>query len=339
MHAAPNRRSTKRARAVLAGALLGLSPWICRPLRANDVACDARIHLVAKAPTYWEPALRQLCDELANLQDVDPTARLELTPTDDEVRVEVTLSDGRRAVRHVRRPETLFSTVEALMVTVPRDAEPPPQAVAAPPSASTLSDSTTRLPGPQPLAASIPPPPMAATPRVREPATAAVSTFELGALLTGRISGAPTYLGTGFAIHASVLVPAWLLGVVLRWDLLETLANGAPPGFEMETVGAGFLLAHGVFEERDLTLRIGGSAQLLATTQSMENGNNETNISGIDLRLGILTQWLIGTAPLRWTVTLDSELSPGRIRRTMKLYEPLPVWSLGLGVGATWELR
>jgi hypothetical protein len=155
----------------------------------------------------------------------------------------------------------------------------------------------------------------------------------------GRVARAPTYLTLGVALYADMRLSAWLLGLNVRWDGFETLASAAPPGFEMESVGVGFYLVNELVRARALALQLGASAQLLATTQALEKLESETDRSAAVVRVGLLLRMLLGSSPLRWTVTLEPELSPMRLGKSLSLYSPLPTWSVGLGLGATWELR
>jgi hypothetical protein len=328
MHAAPQphtARPTRGARnAAALSAALAATLWTCQPLRAADSLCDdARIQITAEQPERWRQSLQEMCDRLATTPDVDSSARLEIVATDSEAQVMVTLADGRRAIRHVHSPENLFATVEALVVTplsepvVP--ARTPEQPVFAPaPAGAQL------VAPPQPLAAPVP---------NNGP------TLEFGGSLVSRFARAPSYVAGGFSLLAGVRMSDWLLGVTVRWDLLETLLPRAPIGFEMDSVGAGFLLARRVLETRALALQLGGTAQLLADTQSIEKNEAETDRTAVDLQLGMLGQLLFGRPPLRWSISLEAELSPARLRHGVKLYEPLPSYSLGLGFGAAWELR
>jgi hypothetical protein len=297
--------------------------------------------------------LSALCDRLAATSDVDPSARLQIDASDLELTVQASLADGRFAIRHVRVPERLFATVEALVVTphVQSDTESPPggeptpsaspsivAVYAAPPANAALqvdasesgstSSRTSRAPVlAQPSATGV------AT------ADAPYTRLELGGTLVGRISRAPTYLATGFSLYTGLHIAHWMLSLNVRWDALETLARHAPHGFEMDSVGAGFWLTRNVVETRLVALQLGGGAQLLAQTQSIEATENETTQTAADLRLGLQSRLLLGRAPLRFLMVFEAELSPLRVMRTLTFFEPLPAWSLSLGFGAAWEAR
>jgi hypothetical protein len=296
-------------------------PWQSVVVFAQARICsNSRIQISSDAPERWQQAVRSLCTELASAPDVDPAARVWIVATDTEAVVEVTLADGRSTTRHVRAPEHLFATVEALVV-LPSLPPPAPVAPTPPPTAAR------EAPQPQPTAAPV------VEPRTVLPA------LELGSSLVGRISRAPTYLAAGFSIYAGMRLREWLLALSVRWDAFETLVDDAPRGFEMESVGAGFLLARNLFDTGKLALQVAGTAQLLAATQSIEIAEVETTETAVDARLGLQSRLLLGVSPLRWTLGLEGELSPMRLQRPLKLYATLPSWSLGLGIGVAWEPR
>jgi hypothetical protein len=84
---------------------------------------------------------------------------------------------------------------------------------------------------------------------------------------------------------------------------------------------------------------VGGAATLLVEAQSFETLDGEVAGSSTDVRLGLFTRFLFGTSAWRWTVALDGELSPPRLRRELRvdaLAPALPTWSAGLAIGVSW---
>jgi hypothetical protein len=113
-----------------------------------------------------------------------------------------------------------------------------------------------------------------------------------------------------------------------------------PPYFEMTTAGGGFLLLRRLVAKRGVSLEGGVTTWLLGETQAFEEGAAERAGSVVDARIGLLTRLLFGGGPLRWTASLDGELSPARLQRAQRIdpgLPTLPAWSLGLGAGFSWE--
>jgi hypothetical protein len=59
--------------------------------------------------------------------------------------------------------------------------------------------------------------------------------------------------------------------------------------------------------------------------------------SAADLRVGLLSQLVLGHSALRGLVAASVELSPLRLHNDMSIYERLPSWSIGLALGCQWE--
>jgi hypothetical protein len=295
--------------------------------RAQDApfSCqNSHVHVVGLPPARWHASLQTLCDLLGRLPDVDPTAELTLEATDDEARIDVTLGNGRHATRAVHSPDALFRTAEALVVMPAFEPE-----------------ATTLPPLPVPRSAPTPPPPPPPPPAAVQPAAKPINepTFALGASFMGRLARAPTYWSVGGELYADLRLNDWLLGLLVRWDGYEMLASHRPEGFESESVGAGFSLVHQLVRKDWYALHIGGSALLLATTQALERIESIEDQSTATLRVGLLARLLFGDARLRWTVTFETELSPMSLRKSPALYEPLPTWGLGLGLGLAWDVQ
>jgi hypothetical protein len=130
-----------------------------------------------------------------------------------------------------------------------------------------------------------------------------------------------------------------LLGLSARWDAIQTIAAGGYPNFEMDSVGAGFLLARQVGRSGALGLDAGATVLLLTEVQSVQQGKVEQSGQGTDVRLGTVLRGSLGAGPWRWQLEVEGEISPTRLRRDLRLggdFPSLPVWSLGLGAGFLW---
>ena len=278
----------------------------------------AQLHVEGDLSASWLEALRQVCADLGNTDDVDPSARLRITPAGAEVIVDVELADGRMARRRVHGPADLRLTLEAL-VTLPTAAKAKPS-----------DDAAAFVPAPAPTRDST---------IISSPAISTLA-IEVGAAFEGRIANAPTYLSTGPQAYAGLRVGAWLLGVTGRWSVLETLARNDTASLKMDTVGAGFLVARRVARTPAIAFDVGAESLLVVDSANYRVEEDDRSASAMDLRLGIVGRLHAGVAPLRWTLAIDGELSPSRLRGAVRLdpaLPSLPSWSAGLAVGACWS--
>jgi hypothetical protein len=260
-------------------------------------------------------------------------ARLRITPEGDDLDIEASLGDDRVAHRRVRSPDDLLTVVEALTLLIPDEhaqqspalplplGNPPPATLAAKKTASDLRHL----------------PPHAAQARTEPPAHRVG--VELGLAIEGRLSGSPTYLSLGGSVYAGLRPDDWFFGVVARWQPSEVPASGPLPGFEMESAGAGFVVARRVLKGRAVGIDAGASALVLVDTQSTETRTPDEVGSATDVRFGLLVRALIGRSPWKFSPSLDADLAPARVRRSVRVdpdLPPLPAWSVALGLGASW---
>lgn len=292
-----------------------------------QTACkDERVQVEGALSDQWLDAVIRLCDALAKMNDVDPSARLHIAQSDADLVVGAVVADGRVAVRRVQAPEELLPTVEALVVLPAQSAETAtaPAVPAAPPA----SPPPLVAPAPERIAAPAPSAPAAQRLRI-----------EVGAEAVGRIARAPTYLSAGFELYAGLRTGAWLLALSVRFDPVVELVHPVH-GFEVDTGGAGFVIARRVIEG-PIALDAGLDTWLLAERQDyLIEGGHEASDTDVDVRLGGLGRVLFGAPKLRWALSLQAEVSPLRLRRDLQVAEglpKLPSWAIGLGFGAAWE--
>jgi hypothetical protein len=312
------------AAAAFASAALMLSRHVARAEESTPSCADPRVSVDGAVGSRWQDVVAALCTELGAMRDVDPSARLRLAAGDDDTLVVVaSLGDGRTAERRVTSPSDLRATVEAL-VTLPPSAAP-----------KDVEPKSTPAPGRQAA-----PEPTAADDRKRAAAQPPSVTIEIGASAVGRVWGTPTYVSAGANAYAGLRPGSWLFALLVRWDPLEDLTSVAPPGFEMESVGAGFAVAKRF--GRGPSFDLGATASLVEEIQSMEDAGGETSGSQTDIRLGVVGRVLLGGGPFHGALSFEADASPGRFRRTVRIADvlpDLPSWSLGLGVGAAWDDR
>lgn len=342
MYAAAHRRLPEPASRAIVCALftVGMMTALLVPTRARaqvtfgteSVPCsDRRLRVDGELSEDWRNSVEQLCNALPKMHDVDPSARLRIVPADDDVLVEATVGDGRVAVRRVHSPDDLALTVAAL-VELPTEPTAPPAPTGLPPPAST----------PAPLAAA----PIVALPERPLPDTATAPQHpsrslgvEIGGALMARIAGAPTYFLAGPEFYAGLRPGNWLFALAFRWEPLAVLSDPVPSGFDLDTAGAGFILAHRVVDA-GVALDAGFNATLLANRESYDNDNRRVSDTDGDMRVGLLGRLLFGGPEWRWAITIEAEASPLRVGGPLRVapgLPTLPTWALGLGLGMTWE--
>jgi len=323
-----------RVRQRLAFALGIAASWAALPVVAraspDHATCeDARIRVQGRVAERWLAPIADACERLALRNDTDDGTRVRIVPSGEDVVIEATTRDGRTAIRRARRPESLGTALDALLVLPPSAAEPSP-----PPPPATHLDSTSESPS------ATQKPVNDGTKEDEKPARAAEpgTAFEIGGAVSGRVSG--LYASLGPALTASLALGSWLVGVDARWDVDQRKA-GSPAGFEMQTVGAGLALARR-FRLGFGDVDVGLAPRLVVDTQTVELASREDTYTATDVRLAGLLRASFGHGALRLYSALDTELAPGRLRRSVRLapgLPALPAWSLGLALGISWGAR
>lgn len=302
--------------------------------RAGSANCaDLGIRVEGELSPRWHEAMARTCTELARVRGLDESARVRIAPVGSDLSIDVSLADGRFASRRLAKPEALRSTLEALLALPAPPRETPP--VAAPvaparpvPSEDEPTTSTTTT---------------TAWPRTEEteahPLTSPAPTvgIELGGGVGGRVA-AHGYLSLAPSGFAEIRVGSWLLGALIRWDVIGSKSAPRVNVFEMETV------ATGLFVGRRASLGFGTidaglSPRLAVETQTYETNGGEQSISATDVRLGGFARLALGRTAVRAILELDGDVSPSRLRRVAQLdplLPPLPSWSAGFSLGLLW---
>jgi hypothetical protein len=293
---------------------------------ADDNRCDeARIHVASDVQPRWRAAIDRACAALAALPGVDPSARVRIVRIDRDLGVDVALADGRYASRRVVTPEALLATLEAVLV-VPLSDPPPVVAEERQPERAPSDSNTSTWPRTEERAAPL------------QSSTAESNlAVELGGGLGGRVA-AHGYLSAAPAGFAEIRVGSWLLGTLIRWDVIGSKSAPFVDVFEMETVVVGFLVAKRVGLGFG-TIDAGLSPRLAVETQTFESGAGEQTLGATDVRLGTFARLAFGKSALRPIVEIDADLSPSRLRRVVQLdprLPELPSWSAGLSAGLAW---
>jgi hypothetical protein len=296
--------------------------------QVDTTACARlQLHVEGALRSHWSAALARLCSSLALRTDLDRSAYIRAAASaHGQLRLVITLADGRTTERQVHTTEELSRTLEALLV-LPN--WPAPE----------LAPETQRALATAPAENEPPPRLLLRTAQDSNEAEAPTSLgLEIGVELAARLARAPTYLNPAFGLYAGAWSDDWWLGVELRWEPYQYPLQGASPSdFEMDSVAGGVLIARRVMSSAAVRLNVGADLLMSATFQSFDrHGGMEASDTLLDARAGVLSRLLLGTTAWRWAFTLGADLSPLRVRRGVPLEVNLPVipvWSVGLGVG------
>lgn len=291
----------------------------------DETMCeDPRVRVQGSVDARWLDPIARACERLAAEPGSDPDARVRIVPSGHDLVVEVTLRDGRRTLRRVTAAERLVPTLEAL-VLVPALA--PDESPAPPAEAPSALPEKIDAEAPPSRGATSSPGPTAA------PAPVA---FEASGLLGGRVAG--PFVSVAPAIGGRLRLGPWLFGIAGRWDVVQRSTRASTSTFEMETVAFGIELGRRVPLGAG-ALDLGVAPRLVAETQTAESVDGEQSSSATDLRLGALARWAPAPAGFHFVVELDAELSPSRLRRSLRLdpaLPALPAWSAGIALGVAW---
>jgi hypothetical protein len=288
---------------------------------AQVVCVDAAVTVTGGFDAVWAQELERVCASLQTLPDRDPHARLELAAAETGASLTVHLADGRSGRRLVSRPEDLGSAVEALLTL-------PPAPVAEP---------AARAP--------TPPPPPPDRPAVVRPAASnderpTAIRFDLAALATSRLLGAPATLGIGTVVSGTMAVDdAWLVGLRARLDpvLINLSEHGEVEG---GAFGGGVEGARRVRLAEAVKLDFGLGVDGLADVPygggrdggGRDGGRDGDDVSG-DMRTRAFAKVLVSGQGVSFAGLLGFELSPLRIGDSGRRERPAYGGELGLGIG------
>jgi hypothetical protein len=335
----------KRHAAYLAPLLGVLGGIGSRPAHAADVACrgmtiEARSGFRARFPGLIE----RVRDELAAHDDIDVCARVELSARDGTaIGVDVTLPDGRAASRTAARREDVVLTLQALLL-VPEPlsvAARPAKAVSSPPSAPTA-----------PVEAVVRVAPIPANPRALDqtdrdaPSSARRPSFiriELSAIGGARIGNGQTSVGLGAVSFLDI--GGWLVGFQGRADRYQSLTGGQPEAalelamplgkrFQFQRVALDVLAGPAVAM---MGFSISETVTAPVGTAPPREEIVRESTAGPVPRLFVGAR--LGFSPrsvLRTFIGVDGAIGPSRATTTVDANVPeLPIWTLGLALGAT----
>jgi hypothetical protein len=314
--------------------------WHASPAYADTPPCsDSRVTFEGPIDPRFSSSVEDVCTKLSAMQNIDPSARLQILAAGRDLVLEAVLADGRSTLRRVRSPADLSLTVEALLSLPPL-----------PPAAAPKNDAPTPLAPSGAVETAAPKTthadPDEASRRIAAEASRAQKAnpttsvgVEIGLEFMGRMSGAPAYAGIGPLLYAGVRVDRWLFALLARWDAYEVIVGGGYPNLEYDGLGAGFMVAPRLVQLGAFEFDLGLTTTILTEEQGYEVGPTETSGTNTDLRIGVVSRALVGKGKLRGLFTLDTELSPLRLRRRPQIdpgLPKLPAFGAGVGAGIAW---
>jgi hypothetical protein len=297
----------------------------------------------------WPDLPNQLREVFHTRDDIDRCASIRLMSRDGSVAVEVTLPDGRSATRTVSRSEDIVPTLESLLLV---------------PQRTELAQASTLEPAGSPPAKPASAPPRAAPARARdatmerriaieehdasEPSMTRQASrlhIELSVVMGGRIGDGQTSLGLGALSFLELT--GWLIGFEGRADRYRTLADAAPgEGADRQSDGGALELAvlgGRRFRSRELALDLtAGLAAAMQGTATFEAQPSATGTTISKSSSSTVPRLLLGSrvnfsarSILHPFLGIDGELGPSRAKTDVPGASRLPVWTLGLALGAT----
>jgi len=326
------KRRTGARLCVLPGILAVL--W-GRPAVARTASCPVpTIAADASVRARWPGLIERVQESFDARDDIDTCARVELRADVDAVIVHVLLADGRSASRPVSRREDVVPTLEALLL-LPEPLEPAPLPATDPsdlqPPVAPLASPPTSQP-----AAALEPARDLAHPSARPSSHIG---FELSALTGARIGDGQMSVGLGALSFLDL--SGWLVGFGGRVDRYRRLDESPTDGGALElAVLAGRRLR---FHSMAFDLIAGPAAALQGTatsTRQVAPGTAaETSSSSSTVpRLIVDARVTFGVlSTLRTFVAVDGDFGPARMGDADVPPDAprLPVWTLGLALGAT----
>jgi len=329
-----------------------LGAFCVRPAVAQVASCSPMAIAAGSSVSARSPALvdrvRQAFEARA---DIDRCARVELTMRDASITVAVVLPDGRSATRSLSRVEDIIPTLEALLVVPQRSAQaeataldppasgPPPASAPAEPPSEASSPDTREVPSVGVLA--VPGGDAAEAPPAHRPSRLRI---ELSVVTGARIGDGQTGIGLG---ALSLLdLSGWLVGFEGRADRYKMVSGGAPGGAPDSGTLELAVLGGRRFRVRNVALDlVAGLAEVIqgtTTFQIRSTAAGESDVTGSNS--STVPRLLLGArvnfgalSTLRTFVGMDGELGPPRAGDggDVPVVPRLPVWTLGLALGAT----
>jgi len=324
-----------RARTILPAVAALLCLLSSRPSGATERDCSSlTFDTDAAVDERWPGLPEEIHRALDGRADVEACARVRVTNTDGSLVVNVTLPDGRSAARPVRHRDDVLPTIDALLL-LPRPLEPTPvtEVEVAP---ATIVVAARKSAIPRELTVRVSPPP--------DTAPARRLGIELSLALGAHVGDGQKSVGVGLV---SLLdVSGWLVGFDARADRYDGTATAPAPMGALE-IG---VLAGRRMRTRELAFDLlAGPALGLRggwriVTANVPSGPAATPVSQTMADPTLVPRLHFGgrltfraRSLVRTFVGVDGEVGDaGPIApRPPDQAHGLPVWTVGLTVGAT----
>jgi hypothetical protein len=323
--------------------LSGILAVLCaRPAFGQVQTCSGMsVEADAVIDARWPGLSAHLHDAFEARREIDRCARVRLSVRDTSIIVEVILPDGRSATRSVIGREDLVPTLEALLLVPERAALRQPSALDA-----TVSNTSAANPLPSPSSVLAPSPlfdrPLVRPARERDTASPASGRqpshlrIELSAATGARIGGGQASFGLG--VLTFLEISRWLVGFEGRVDRYAALTGGAPSGgsaVEFAILGGRRFYFHRV--ALDLAAGPALVPQGTASFQAASSGH------GVSASNSSIAPRLVGgprvnfspLSTLHTFISIDGELGAARLGEGVPGAPQLPIWTVGLALGAT----
>jgi hypothetical protein len=259
---------------------------------------------------------------------IDRCARVRLLVREASVTVEVILPDGRVATRSVSRREDVVPTLEALLLMPQRNAPVETPALEAP-----VPSSTNPYPSPQEASFGLVAPErdVLAPSSGRPPSRVRI---ELSVATGARIGDGQA--SVGFGAFSFLDLSGWLIGFQGRADRYEAVASSDWSGWALElaVLGGRRFRFHGV----GLDLDVGPALIPQGTTTLARPTGHGFTASTSSTVPRLLLGGRVSFSPrstVHTFVGIDGELGPPRLGDDLPGAPALPVWTVGLTLGAT----
>ena len=307
--------------------------WLTSVASASIVVAGARAASSATSPSEcgvrlvpddaseaWRTAVRTVEARVHTLSASSRDCReIVVTIGGEGAQIEFTSVAGRHAVRFARTADELEPTIEALLVTIPNDVEPPAATPVAKPEATVDARS-------------------AAAPST----TDSSSRFVLG-LAAGTRAGWPSGFVTPVVSGAAGFAARhWEIGVFAAWEMSYTSATRPlPAGVQLSAFAAGVSLARRAPLSESISLVLGGHLGGAVVTE--EGGEMTDGVGGTqaEARVGLTTALVLPTtASVHFRPSIGFDLVPTRLRGRSDIDPRLPTppkWGISLMLGVESE--
>jgi hypothetical protein len=329
---------------VFSGALAALAA--SRAFAADPACSPIAVAVDATVRARW-PELPGLVREAFEARaDIDACARVEIASNEGSIAVGVTLPDGRSALRHVSRQEDVMPTLEALLL-VPRPAAAALGVTTSAPSiqasAPAQAVQATAIPA-VPVHVAVPERGEMETRRALDPPSRL--RIELSVLAGARVGDGVRSVGLGALSFLDI--GGWLVGFEGRADRDERVGGGhAGAALELAALGGRRFrfqnLALDVVGGPAVALRGAGTGIAVAPVRPGASPDPGAANSSSQSGVGTVPRALFGAhlvvgarSSFRTCIGLDGEFGPANAPGgTPGDGFRLPVWTVGLALGAT----